>query len=73
MLELLLGTEYSVDALTDPAGRVVAAVPRARDRTEAGIVVAGGSCQRPGDAGFEDERWILARVPTTSTASSAVS
>lgn len=39
--EMLPGTEYSVDVLTDADGRVVAAVPRARDKTDSGIVVAG--------------------------------
>ncbi|MGW6054365.1 ATP-grasp domain-containing protein [Streptomyces sp. NPDC055189] len=45
--ELLPGTEYSVDVLTDTAGRVVAAVPRARDKTDSGIVVAGRILHAP--------------------------
>lgn len=46
--EMLPGTEYSVDVLTDGAGRVVAAVPRARDKTDSGIVVAGRVLHAPG-------------------------
>ncbi|WP_428950064.1 ATP-grasp domain-containing protein [Streptomyces sp. cg35] len=45
--EMLPGTEYSVDVLTDAAGRVVAAVPRARDKTDSGIVVAGRILHAP--------------------------
>lgn len=45
--EMLPGTEYSVDVLTDGAGRVVAAVPRARDKTDSGIVVAGRILHAP--------------------------
>ncbi|MFC8720662.1 ATP-grasp domain-containing protein [Kitasatospora sp. NPDC057198] len=45
--ELLPGTEYSVDVLTDGTGRVVAAVPRSRDRTDSGIVVAGRVLDAP--------------------------
>ncbi|MER8236997.1 ATP-grasp domain-containing protein [Streptomyces sp. NPDC094049] len=50
--EFLPGTEYSVDVLTDVTGRVVAAVPRARDRTDSGIVVAGRVLDAPGLAGL---------------------
>ncbi|MFD7735683.1 ATP-grasp domain-containing protein [Kitasatospora phosalacinea] len=46
--ELLPGTEYSVDVLTDGTGRVAAAVPRARDRTDSGIVIAGRVLDAPG-------------------------
>ncbi|WP_420032351.1 ATP-grasp domain-containing protein [Streptomyces sp. cg28] len=45
--EMLPGTEYSVDVLTDGTGRVVAAVPRARDKTDSGIVVAGRVLHAP--------------------------
>ncbi|WAL70701.1 ATP-grasp domain-containing protein [Kitasatospora sp. YST-16] len=45
--ELLPGTEYSVDVLTDATGRTVAAVPRSRDRTDSGIVVAGRVLDAP--------------------------
>ncbi|MGY0488902.1 ATP-grasp domain-containing protein [Streptomyces sp. WG-D5] len=45
--EMLPGTEYSVDVLTDADGRVVAAVPRARDKTDSGIVVAGRVLHAP--------------------------
>lgn len=39
--ELLPGTEYSIDVLARPDGRVVAAVPRTRDKVDSGIAVAG--------------------------------
>ncbi|MGW6412885.1 ATP-grasp domain-containing protein [Streptomyces vinaceus] len=45
--ELLPGTEYSVDVLTEASGRVVAAVPRSRDKTDSGIVVAGRVLHSP--------------------------
>lgn len=45
--EILPGTEYSVDVLTDAVGRVVASVPRARDKTDSGIVVAGRILHAP--------------------------
>ncbi|MFF4345019.1 ATP-grasp domain-containing protein [Kitasatospora sp. NPDC001540] len=53
--ELLPGTEYSVDVLTDGTGRVVAAVPRARDRTDSGIVIAGRVLDAPGLARLAEE------------------
>ncbi|MFC7893334.1 ATP-grasp domain-containing protein [Streptomyces sp. NPDC057381] len=46
--ELLPGTEYSVDVLVAPDGGVRAAVPRARDKTDSGIIVAGHVLDRPG-------------------------
>jgi len=39
--EFLPGEEYSVDVLADPTGRVVAAVPRVRQRVDSGVSVAG--------------------------------
>ncbi|WP_327658392.1 ATP-grasp domain-containing protein [Streptomyces sp. NBC_00483] len=45
--EMLPGTEYSVNVLTNADGRVVAAVPRARDKTDSGIVVAGSVLHDP--------------------------
>ena len=39
--ELLPGEEYSIDVLADDTGHVVAAVPRARDKVDSGIAVAG--------------------------------
>ncbi|MFE5240339.1 MULTISPECIES: ATP-grasp domain-containing protein [unclassified Streptomyces] len=45
--ELLPGTEYSVDVLTDATGRVVAAVPRSRDKTDSGVIVAGRVLRAP--------------------------
>jgi carbamoyl-phosphate synthase large subunit len=45
--ELLPGTEYSVDVLVGPDGRTRAAVPRARDKTDSGIIVAGHVLDRP--------------------------
>jgi carbamoyl-phosphate synthase large subunit len=45
--EMLPGTEYSVDVLTRPDGHVVAAVPRSRDKTDSGIVVAGRVVDAP--------------------------
>jgi carbamoyl-phosphate synthase large subunit len=39
--EYLPGTEYSVDVLADVTGRVVAAVPRVRERVDSGVSVAG--------------------------------
>jgi len=37
----LPGAEYSVDVLADAAGRVVASVPRVRERVDSGVSVAG--------------------------------
>ncbi|MGW6414496.1 ATP-grasp domain-containing protein [Streptomyces sp. NPDC055055] len=53
--ELLPGTEYSVDVLTDALGRVVAAVPRARDKTDSGIVVAGRVLDLPELSGIAED------------------
>lgn len=39
--EYLPGEEYSIDVLADAAGRVVAAVPRVRERVDSGVSVAG--------------------------------
>jgi carbamoyl-phosphate synthase large subunit len=39
--EYLPGEEYSVDVLADAHGRVVAAVPRCRERVDSGVSVAG--------------------------------
>ncbi|MFE6225521.1 ATP-grasp domain-containing protein [Streptomyces sp. NPDC057854] len=53
--EFLPGTEYSVDVLTDAGGRVVAAVPRARDKTDSGIVVAGRVLDLPELSGLAED------------------
>ncbi|MFG3188952.1 ATP-grasp domain-containing protein [Streptomyces omiyaensis] len=53
--EYLPGTEYSVDVLTDGNGRVVAAVPRARDKTDSGIVVAGRILDLPELSGLAED------------------
>ncbi|MEU2543927.1 ATP-grasp domain-containing protein [Streptomyces roseolus] len=53
--EFLPGTEYSVDVLTDAGGRVVAAVPRARDKTDSGIVVAGRVLDLPELSGIAED------------------
>ncbi|MEU9856261.1 ATP-grasp domain-containing protein [Streptomyces sp. NPDC047974] len=53
--EFLPGTEYSVDVLTDRDGRVVAAVPRARDKTDSGIVVAGRVLDLPDLSGLAED------------------
>ncbi|MFE0204139.1 ATP-grasp domain-containing protein [Streptomyces sp. NPDC058985] len=45
--ELLPGTEYSVDVLVASDGCAVAAVPRSRDKTDSGIVVACHIVNRP--------------------------
>lgn len=45
--EFLPGAEYSVDVLADLAGRVVAAVPRARLRVDSGVSVAGQTLHDP--------------------------
>ncbi|MEU0741579.1 ATP-grasp domain-containing protein [Streptomyces sp. NPDC006134] len=45
--ELLPGTEYSVDVLVGPDGTACAAVPRSRDKTDSGIVVACHIMDRP--------------------------
>ncbi|MDN3249951.1 ATP-grasp domain-containing protein [Streptomyces mutabilis] len=50
--ELLPGTEYSVDVLMGPDGGARAAVPRARDKTDSGIIVAGHILDRPGLSRF---------------------
>jgi carbamoyl-phosphate synthase large subunit len=39
--EYLPGEEYSVDVLADAHGRVVASVPRCRERVDSGVSVAG--------------------------------
>ena len=39
--EMLPGAEYSIDVLSTPEGRVVACVPRRRDKVDSGIAVAG--------------------------------
>ena len=39
--EYLPGEEYSIDVLADAHGRVVAAVPRCRERVDSGVSVAG--------------------------------
>lgn len=39
--EYLPGEEYSIDVLADVAGRVVASVPRVRERVDSGVSVAG--------------------------------
>ncbi|MFE9045214.1 ATP-grasp domain-containing protein [Streptomyces sp. NPDC007818] len=53
--EFLPGTEYSVDVLTDGNGRVVAAVPRARDKTDSGVVVAGRVLDLPELSGLAED------------------
>lgn len=45
--ELLPGDEYSIDVLGAPDGRVVAAVPRRRDKVDSGIAVAGRTVADP--------------------------
>lgn len=45
--ELLPGIEHSVDVLVGPDGVARAAVPRARDKTDSGIIVAGHVLDRP--------------------------
>jgi carbamoyl-phosphate synthase large subunit len=54
--EHLPGTEYSIDVLADAAGRVVASVPRVRERIESGVSVAGRTLH---DAALE---WLGATV-----------
>jgi carbamoyl-phosphate synthase large subunit len=39
--EYLPGEEYSIDVLADAGGRVLAAVPRVRERVDSGVSVAG--------------------------------
>ena len=39
--EYLPGAEYSIDVLADCSGRVVASVPRVRERVDSGVSVAG--------------------------------
>ena len=39
--QYLPGAEYSIDVLADAAGRVVASVPRVRERVDSGVSVAG--------------------------------
>ncbi len=39
--EMLPGAEYSLDVLGSPDGRIVAVVPRRRDKIDSGIAVAG--------------------------------
>ncbi|WP_185992732.1 ATP-grasp domain-containing protein [Streptomyces sp. 130] len=45
--ELLPGAEYSLDVLVALDGTVRAAVPRVRDKTDSGIIVAGRVLHRP--------------------------
>lgn len=45
--ELLPGDEFSIDVLGSPDGRVVAAVPRRRDKIDSGIAVAGRTMADP--------------------------
>ncbi|HWL02264.1 MAG TPA: ATP-grasp domain-containing protein [Microbacteriaceae bacterium] len=39
--DMLPGEEYSVDVMADAAGRVIAAVPRIRNRVDSGVSIAG--------------------------------
>ncbi len=50
--ELLPGEEYSIDVLADRTGHVVAAVPRARDKVDSGIAVAGRTLRDHALEGF---------------------
>ena len=45
--DYLPGEEYSIDVLADAAGRVIAAVPRARIRVDSGVSVAGRTVHDP--------------------------
>lgn len=45
--EYLPGDEYSIDILADPAGHIVAAVPRIRTRVDSGVSVAGRTVHDP--------------------------
>ena len=45
--EMLPGAEFSIDVLGSPDGRVVAAVPRRRDKIDSGIAVAGRTVADP--------------------------
>jgi len=45
--EFLPGDEYSIDVLADPAGTVLAAVPRSRLKVDSGISVAGRTHHDP--------------------------
>jgi len=45
--ELLPGDEFSIDVLGSPDGRIVAAVPRRRDKIDSGIAVAGRTMADP--------------------------
>ncbi|MBN9620337.1 MAG: ATP-grasp domain-containing protein, partial [Actinobacteria bacterium] len=45
--QLLPGAEYSIDVLGSPDGRIVAAVPRRRDKVDSGIAVAGRTVADP--------------------------
>jgi carbamoyl-phosphate synthase large subunit len=45
--EMLPGAEFSIDVLGSPNGRVVAAVPRRRDKIDSGIAVAGRTLADP--------------------------
>jgi carbamoyl-phosphate synthase large subunit len=49
--EHLPGQEYSIDVLADAGGRVLAAVPRVRERVDSGVSVAGRTVH---DAGLEE-------------------
>ncbi|MFB8036894.1 ATP-grasp domain-containing protein [Streptomyces sp. NPDC056004] len=69
--DLLSGTEYSVDALTDPAGRVVAAVPRAHDGTESGVVVVGRVLPKAGRRTGQGASRGTARCPAGPVSPSA--
>lgn len=46
--EMLPGDEFSIDVLGSPEGRIVAAVPRRRDKVDSGIAVAGRTVADPG-------------------------
>ncbi len=45
--DLLPGEEYSVDVIADASGRVVAAVPRTRERVDSGVAIAGRTVHDP--------------------------
>ncbi len=45
--EMLPGEEFSIDILGSPDGRIVAAVPRRRDKIDSGIAVAGRTFADP--------------------------
>lgn len=57
--DLLPGDEYSVDVLADAAGRVVAAVPRTRERVDSGVAIAGQTVR---DSELEDTAAAVAEA-----------